>query len=58
MTISTCPSRPTIACLYFGTLSVSSIRANEHIARIEQPVYKPRWVPPDYEKEFAEAFKW
>jgi hypothetical protein len=31
---------------------------NEHIARIEQPVYKRRWVPPDYEKEFAEAFKW
>jgi hypothetical protein len=31
---------------------------NEHIARIEQPVYKRRWAPPDYEKEFAEAFKW
>ncbi len=32
-------------------------RENEHIARIEHPVYKRRWVPPDYEKEFAEAFK-
>ena len=20
--------------------------------------HKRRWVPPDYEKEFAEAFKW
>lgn len=35
-----------------------AIRTNEHIARIEQSVYKRRWVPPDYEKEFAEAFKW
>ena len=35
-----------------------AIRTNEHIARIERPVYKRRWVPPDYEKEFAEAFKW
>ncbi len=33
-------------------------QSNEHIARIEQPVYKRRWVPPDYEKVFAEAFKW
>jgi hypothetical protein len=37
---------------------MEAIRANEHIARIEQPVCKRRWVPPDYEKEFAEAFKW
>jgi hypothetical protein len=37
---------------------LEAIRENEHIARIEQPVYKRRWVPPDYEKEFAEAFKW
>jgi type I restriction-modification system DNA methylase subunit len=37
---------------------MGAIRTNEHIARIEQPVYKRRWVPPDYEKEFAEAFKW
>ena len=37
---------------------MDAIRTNEHIARIEQPVYKRRWVPPDYEKEFAEAFKW
>jgi hypothetical protein len=37
---------------------MEAIRTNEHIARIEQSVYKRRWVPPDYEKEFAEAFKW
>jgi hypothetical protein len=37
---------------------LEAIRTNEHIARIEQPVYKRRWVPPDYEREFAEAFKW
>jgi len=37
---------------------IEAIRTNEHIARIEQPVYKRRWVPPDYEKEFAQAFKW
>jgi hypothetical protein len=37
---------------------LEAIRTNEHVARIEQPVYKRRWVPPDYEKEFAEAFKW
>jgi hypothetical protein len=37
---------------------MEAIRTNEHIARIEQPVYKRRWVPPDYEKEFTEAFKW
>ncbi|MBZ5515740.1 MAG: hypothetical protein LAN62_13040 [Acidobacteriia bacterium] len=37
---------------------LEATRTNEHIARIEQPVYKRRWVPPDYEKEFAEAFKW
>jgi len=35
-----------------------TIRTDEHIARIEQPMYKRRWAPPDYEKEFAEAFKW
>ena len=34
------------------------IAENEHVARIEQPIYKRRWVPPDYEKEFAGAFKW
>jgi len=37
---------------------LEAIRTNEHIARIEQAVYKRRWVPPDYEKEFAAAFKW
>jgi Eco57I restriction-modification methylase len=37
---------------------MEAIRTHEHISRIEQPVYKRRWVPPDYEKEFTEAFKW
>jgi len=37
---------------------LEAISTNEHIKRIEQPVYKRRWVPPDYEKEFSEAFKW
>ena len=34
------------------------IRTNEHIARIEQSVYKRRWVPTNYEREFAEVFNW
>lgn len=42
--------------LWLARLEV--IPTNEHIARIEQPVYKRRWVPPDYEKEFEEGFKW
>jgi len=42
--------------LWLARLEV--IKENEHIARIEQSVYKRRWVSPDYEKEFAEAFKW
>jgi len=37
---------------------LKAIRDNEHIRRIEQPVYKRRWVPPDYEKEFRAAFDW
>ncbi|HEV2378927.1 MAG TPA: hypothetical protein VG206_03915 [Terriglobia bacterium] len=37
---------------------VEVIRSNEHVARIEQAVYKRRWMSPDYEKEFAEAFRW
>jgi hypothetical protein len=43
---------------YLWLARMEAIRTNEHIARIEQPVYKRRWVPPDFEKEFAEAFKW
>jgi hypothetical protein len=37
---------------------LESVRSNEHIARVEQVAYKRRWVPPDYEKEFGEAFRW
>ncbi len=37
---------------------ISAIQASEHVARIEQPVYKRRWMALDCEKEFAEAFKW
>ena len=36
-----------------------AIRDNEHIRRIEQPVYKRRWYQPDsYEKQFRKAFEW
>jgi len=36
-----------------------AIRDNEHIRRIEQPVYKRRWYQPNsYEKQFGKAFEW
>jgi hypothetical protein len=34
------------------------IRNNESISRIEHAAYKRRWVPPDYDKEFTNAFNW
>jgi len=37
---------------------LEAIAGNDHVARIEQALFKRRWVPADYEKEFAEAFKW
>jgi len=38
---------------------LAAIRDNEHIRRIEQPVYKRRWYRPKGEdQEFVEAFEW
>jgi hypothetical protein len=38
---------------------LEAIRDNEHIRRIEQPVYKRRWYQPDsYDKQFRKAFEW
>lgn len=38
---------------------LEAIRDNEHIRRIEQPVYKRRWYQSDsYEKQFKKAFEW
>jgi hypothetical protein len=38
---------------------LEAIRDNEHIRRIEQPVYKRRWYQPDsYDKQFNKAFEW
>ncbi len=36
-----------------------AIRDNEHIQRIEKPVYKRRWYQPaSYEKQFEKAYVW
>ena len=36
-----------------------AIRDNEHIQRIEKPVYKRRWYQPaSYEKQFEKAYEW
>ncbi len=37
---------------------LNEIETNEHVRRIEQPMYKRRWVPPAYDKEFSKAFEW
>ena len=34
------------------------IESNPDIALLEDPLYKRRWVPPDYDKEFREAAQW
>ena len=34
------------------------IESNPDIAILEDPLYKRRWVPPDYDKEFWEAAQW
>jgi hypothetical protein len=34
------------------------IAGNPDIALLEDPLYKRRWVPPDYDKEFREALEW
>ena len=37
---------------------IEIIRTNEDIALLEDPLYKRRWIPPDYDKEFMEALEW
>jgi len=34
------------------------IAGNPDIALLEDPLYKRRWIPPDYNKEFREALEW
>lgn len=34
------------------------IKANPDIALLEDPLYKRRWVPPDYDQEFRAAAAW
>lgn len=34
------------------------IQTNEHVSRIENQVYKRRWVYPDFELEFDKSYKW
>ena len=37
---------------------IAVIKANPDIALLEDPLYKRRWVPPDYDREFREAAAW
>lgn len=37
---------------------IAMMEANPDIALLEDPLYKRRWVPPDYEQEFREAAEW
>lgn len=37
---------------------IALIQSNPDIALLEDPLYKRRWIPPDYEKEFSEAASW
>ena len=34
------------------------IAGNPDIALLEDPLYKRRWIPPNYDKEFREALEW
>lgn len=34
------------------------IEANPDIALLEDPLYKRRWIPPDYDREFRDAAAW
>jgi hypothetical protein len=34
------------------------IEANPDIALLEDPLYKRRWIPPDYDQEFRDAAQW
>lgn len=37
---------------------IAVIVANSDIVLLEDPLYKRRWIPPDYEKEFRAAAEW
>lgn len=37
---------------------IAMIESSPDIALLEDPLYKRRWVPPDYDKEFREAAAW
>lgn len=37
---------------------IAVMEANPDIALLEAPLYKRRWIPPDYDKEFREAAEW
>jgi len=37
---------------------IGVMEANEDIALLEHPLYKRRWIPPDYAKEFRQAAGW
>jgi hypothetical protein len=37
---------------------IAVIEANPDIALLEDPLYKRRWIPPDYDKEFRRAAEW
>lgn len=37
---------------------IALIESNPDIALLEDPLYKRRWVPPDYDKEFRDAAQW
>lgn len=37
---------------------IALIQSNKDIALLEEPLYKRRWIPPDYEQEFRDAAHW
>jgi len=37
---------------------IAILQTNDDIALLEDPLYKRRWIPPDYDKEFREAAVW
>ena len=37
---------------------IALIQSNKDIALLEDPLYKRRWIPPDYEQEFRNAAHW
>lgn len=37
---------------------IAVMEASADVALVEDPLYKRRWVPPDYDEEFREAAEW